>query len=81
MASGAAQVSRKVPQVEPALNLNSYMAVLKRPTPTLPPPVETAPGWSEDPSGRYQQRYWNGIRWTEHVSTAGTTATDTPDVR
>ncbi|MCU1360919.1 MAG: hypothetical protein JWN99_2208, partial [Ilumatobacteraceae bacterium] len=26
-------------------------------------------GWFNDPYGRYQQRYWNGSAWTEHVST------------
>lgn len=26
------------------------------------------PGWVRDPSGRYQQRYFDGTRWTEHVA-------------
>ena len=26
------------------------------------------PGWYADPSGTGQQRYWDGERWTEHVS-------------
>jgi hypothetical protein len=29
----------------------------------LPPP-----GWQPDPSGRYRWRWWDGQRWTEHVS-------------
>ena len=34
-----------------------------------PPPVENPPfGWYEDPSGRHEKRYWDGTRWTEHVS-------------
>lgn len=28
-------------------------------------------GWHHDPYGRFQQRYWDGERWTEHVSTGG----------
>jgi hypothetical protein len=28
-------------------------------------------GWHNDPYGRFQQRYWDGTRWTEHVATAG----------
>ena len=27
-------------------------------------------GWYPDPAGVAQQRYWDGIRWTEHVSAA-----------
>src|SRR5688500_20352318 len=29
------------------------------------------PGWHPDPFGRYQQRYHDGARWTEHVATDG----------
>ncbi len=28
----------------------------------------SAPGWYADPSGQGQFRYWDGSRWTEHVS-------------
>ena len=28
-----------------------------------------APGFFDDPLGRYQQRYWDGDRWTEYVKT------------
>jgi uncharacterized Tic20 family protein len=28
-------------------------------------------GWHTDPLGRFQLRYWDGERWTEHVSTNG----------
>lgn len=33
-------------------------------------------GWRTDPYGRYQQRYWDGERWTEHVSAGGTALVD-----
>lgn len=36
-----------------------------------PPPPGTPAGWLVDPVGQHEQRYWNGSRWTEHVSTAG----------
>ncbi len=39
-------------------------------TPT-PPPPGTPAGWIADPLGEYEHRYWDGSRWTEHVSTAG----------
>ena len=26
------------------------------------------PGWVRDPSGRYHQRYFDGVAWTEHVA-------------
>ncbi|MDE3205939.1 MAG: DUF2510 domain-containing protein [Acidobacteriota bacterium] len=34
------------------------------------------PGWHPDPSGRSHLRYWDGVTWTEHVSTGGTLAID-----
>jgi hypothetical protein len=40
------------------------------------PPGNVASGWHPDPSGRHQFRYWNGVAWTEHVSTGGLTDTD-----
>jgi Protein of unknown function (DUF2510) len=36
----------------------------------------TPPGWHPDPFGRSALRYWDGARWTEHVSTSGRTAVD-----
>jgi hypothetical protein len=35
-------------------------------------------GWLVDPSGRYDQRYWSGSEWTEHVTKAGEPGTDPP---
>jgi hypothetical protein len=45
-------------------------------------PVEAAaaaPSWYPDPTGRYEQRYWDGTRWTDHVSTGGQSTVDAVD--
>lgn len=34
------------------------------------------PGWFPDPMGRHQFRYWDGGRWSDHVSDGGQTAVD-----
>ncbi|HEY7062502.1 MAG TPA: DUF2510 domain-containing protein [Chloroflexota bacterium] len=31
----------------------------------------TAGAWHPDPTGRYEQRYWDGHAWTGHVTRAG----------
>jgi len=39
-----------------------------------PPPMSSGgvpAGWHPDPRGRFDVRYWDGGRWTEHVSRAG----------
>lgn len=33
-------------------------------------------GWHPDPSGRHEQRYYDGSAWTEHVVDAGHQSTD-----
>lgn len=41
------------------------------------PPSAPAPaGWQPDPSQRHQLRYWDGQRWTEHVSDGGSQSVD-----
>jgi len=35
-------------------------------------------GWLPDPTGRYQQRYWSGAAWTEHVRRTGVPGSDPP---
>lgn len=32
--------------------------------------------WHPDPSRRHEQRYWDGVQWTEHVATNGVQALD-----
>jgi hypothetical protein len=58
----------------------------------LPPVVETpgtltapvtpaapAPGWYPDPMRRYEQRYWDGSAWTDHVVRQGQQFRDDPN--
>lgn len=37
-------------------------------------------GWFPDPTGRFQQRYWDGDRWSEHVANGTRRATDPLEV-
>ncbi len=34
-----------------------------------PSPPDTPPGWYADPTGDWEQRFWDGRVWTEHVHT------------
>ena len=34
------------------------------------------PNWYPDPNGRHELRYWDGERWTDHVSDQGVTGSD-----
>lgn len=34
------------------------------------------PAWHPDPSKRFQQRYWDGAEWTNHVANNGVTSID-----
>lgn len=46
------------------------------PPPASPPPPSAPPAWAPDPLGRHELRYWDGQRWTEHVSDGGVQGTD-----
>jgi hypothetical protein len=47
------------------------------PSAPAPPPASLpAFGWYPDPSGRFELRYWDGTRWTEHVSVGGEQSSD-----
>ena len=39
-------------------------------------PTESPAGWHPDPQCRHEIRYWDGAKWTDHVSDAGVTAKD-----
>ena len=46
------------------------------PTPAAVPSVPA--DWYKDPAGRYEFRYWDGLKWTENVSRAGVMYKDPP---
>jgi len=48
------------------------------PAPASAPQVASLPpaAWYPDPTHRFDMRYWDGARWTEHVSRAGVEAAD-----
>lgn len=50
----------------------AFSAPDRFPEPESRPPF----GWYPDPSGRHEQRYWDGTRWTEHVSDHGQQSTE-----
>jgi uncharacterized protein YxjI len=39
-------------------------------------PPATPAGWFPDPMGRHEQRYWDGVQWTEHVASHGRQSVD-----
>ncbi|EPD83634.1 hypothetical protein HMPREF1529_03016 [Microbacterium sp. oral taxon 186 str. F0373] len=41
-----------------------------------PPPPPVPAQWATDPHGRHQHRWWDGARWTEHVSNDGVVTAD-----
>ena len=74
---------------EPAMSDTAPVADTAAAPAADPAPVATAApapasddavpaGWYPDPSGRFELRYWDGSRWTEHVSRAGQQYTDPP---
>lgn len=69
---------------DPTIGLNQVHVLLKRAAPDWPPPAGE-PGdatWVADPTRRFAHRYWDGWRWTEHVTDeAGQRAIDFPNVR
>jgi Protein of unknown function (DUF2510) len=55
------------------------VAATTAPTPIVQQIAQAAQaGWYGDPLGRYEQRYWDGGTWTQHVATAGAVGVDTP---
>jgi len=50
--------------------------VVAAPSAESPPPITPPPDWYRDPRSRYELRYFNGSKWTDHVATAGVQALD-----
>lgn len=69
--------------IDRTIGLNVVSVLLKRPTVGLALPADGEPaGWLPDPAGRFARRYWDGLRWSEHVADeAGVRDTDWPNVR
>ncbi len=44
--------------------------------PAAPPPPAAPAHWNTDPFGRHHLRWWDGKRWTKHVSDAGQQSID-----
>ena|SRR5829696_3745754 len=61
--------------------IGELYAVLKRRASSYAPPELAHATWHVDPSDRFEQRYWDGVRWTEHVTGAAGQAIDHPVVR
>jgi len=63
----------------PVLIVVVVVSVVRRGRPgnRLASPLAAA-GWFADPTGRHQQRYWDGSRWTDAVSDDGVQASDSP---
>ena len=66
-----ASIQQATPTSTPA-TATSTVATSPAATPTVPA------DWYKDPAGRYDYRYWDGTKWTEHVSRAGTVHKDPP---
>jgi hypothetical protein len=43
------------------------------------PATLVPPSWHPDPSGRHEFRFWDGTRWTEHVTDGGRPSIDPPE--
>lgn len=54
--------------VDKTLGLNAVTAMVRRRIEPLPAPATLEEGWYPDPSGRFDQRLWNGRAWTFHVA-------------
>ena len=76
---GAFRLGHGVPLLEPAPSNDPVEPVVvhKAEAPTTPG------AWHPDPTRRYEKRWWDGSRWTQHVATKGRTTSDplvsTPD--
>ena len=66
---------------DPTMGVNQLVAMLKRQVTPWPSPPAPAPDWHPDPTGRYEQRFWDGLHWSQHVSTNGQTDVDYPNRR
>lgn len=65
--------------VDPTVGLNSITVLTRREVAPWPEPAEPGEGWKPDPAGRFAYRWWDEIRWTQHVNSAeGVASIDFP---
>lgn len=60
------------PQPQPAAVTPTVQVAATTPAANIPA------NWYADPSGRFELRYWDGQKWTEHVARGGQQFTDPP---
>lgn len=66
---GSDQAGRPGPAAAPPAPSFQYQAQQQPPwRPAVPASPNPPPGWHPDPSGVNRWRWWDGYRWTEHVS-------------
>lgn len=61
----------------PSAAQTSLAATVAVPTTSATTPKVPA-DWYKDPAGRFEYRYWDGTKWTEHVSRGGKVFSDPP---
>lgn len=60
-----------VAQTGPAQPSSPFSGMAATPAPVpVPPPSGPPAGWYADPAGSGGQRWWDGARWTDHVTAA-----------
>jgi hypothetical protein len=70
----------QIPPSRPATSVMSPADYRPPVAPPLLPTLSVTPaGWYSDPAGRFDHRYWDGAKWTEHVSRAGAASVDPLD--
>jgi hypothetical protein len=73
-------VAQVTPVPTPASEQNGWASATS-PVATATSAVKTPSvpaDWYKDPAGRYEFRYWDGNKWTEHVSRGGIRYSDPP---
>ena len=55
---------------------NKIIVLAKRRILPPPPPRDRAAAWHDDPTGRFDKRYWDGRFWSVHVGTVNPKSTD-----
>lgn len=61
--------------VDKTIGVNAVVLIAKRLcVPPAPPPSLEAE-WHDDPTGRFDKRYWDGRQWSVHVGTVSPKST------